>query len=241
VDVVSNGQSAIDALVAKPYDIVLMDCQMPVLDGYDATRQLRLLEKQGGLAAKEVRLPIIALTASAIQGDRQRCLEAGMDRYVTKPIDSNELIGAIKSLLGRTSTVDQNAPCRSRNGESALPIDIGGLVDRCMGDVTLVDEVLNLFALELPKQVKRLTDGLRNQDRAEISNLVHEFKGVAANLSARFLTSRIDELEALIQENGWDSAMAAMGAVEKAVQSCIDFIPQALECVRQPQSKITIA
>ena len=93
---VVNGLECLERLEVEPFDVVLMDCQMPVMDGYEATRELRRLEGDGP------RLPIIAMTANAMQGDRERCTEAGMDEYVTKPVNLSELQAAIERTLGRS-------------------------------------------------------------------------------------------------------------------------------------------
>ena len=96
-EVVDNGQKAVAAVQRERFDIVLMDCQMPLLDGFDATRLIREQEAAQGAGCR--RLPIIALTANAMKGDRERCLEAGMDAYASKPINPAELLGTIERLL----------------------------------------------------------------------------------------------------------------------------------------------
>ena len=233
VDVVPNGQAAIEAVTANAYDIVLMDCQMPVLDGYEATRQLRVLEKEGRLPPRARRLPIIALTASAVQGDRQRCLDAGMDHHVTKPIDRRELITVIQSLLDLAMSESPSVQPRVGSDDSPAPIDVDFLMDRCMGDAALAEDVLVLFGQGLPKQVEQLRAELRDRNGPAVTDIVHEMKGITGNLSAELLGARISELEALVQKNAWDSAIIAIKEVESAVQSCIDFVPQAIDGVRK--------
>jgi len=95
-----NGRKGVDAVLAYPYDLVLMDCQMPEMDGFDATREIRRLESGAGIPPRTTRLPIVALTANAMKGDRERCLEAGMDAYVSKPVDPQELLRTIGEALG---------------------------------------------------------------------------------------------------------------------------------------------
>jgi len=95
VDEVENGQQAVDALARKRYDLVLMDCMMPVMDGYEATRILRAREA----AAGQERVPVIALTASAIAGDRERCRQAGMDDYMTKPFQVDDFTAIVQRYL----------------------------------------------------------------------------------------------------------------------------------------------
>ena len=97
--VAPTGTAAVAALLQDPYDLVLMDCQMPEMDGFEATREIRRLERIGALTAQRGRVPIIALTANALKGDRARCLEAGMDGYVSKPIDLKALLETIESVL----------------------------------------------------------------------------------------------------------------------------------------------
>jgi len=95
-DIVGNGRKAVEAAQSGRYDLILMDCQMPVLDGFDATREIRLLERAGHIhRAGHRRLPIVALTANGMTGDRERCLEAGMDAYTSKPIDPALLLSTI--------------------------------------------------------------------------------------------------------------------------------------------------
>ena len=97
IDVVANGKAAVEAVRAKSYAIVLMDCQMPEMDGYQATRVIRELSARGEIQLSgRKRLPILALTANALTGDRERCLEAGMDNYVPKPINVDALLAAIR-------------------------------------------------------------------------------------------------------------------------------------------------
>ncbi len=97
-DIANNGREALEAVKSRPYDVVLMDCQMPQMDGFEATRAIRAFEANAG--AEKPRTPIIALTANAIKGDRELCLDAGMDSYVTKPINPPDLLGTIASIIG---------------------------------------------------------------------------------------------------------------------------------------------
>ena len=90
IQVVSNGEEALDKIASEPFEIVLMDCQMPILDGYEATRRLRQLDSVNS------ELPVIALTANAMQGDREKCIEAGMNDYLTKPFVAEDLAAVIK-------------------------------------------------------------------------------------------------------------------------------------------------
>lgn len=98
--VARNGREAIERVTSEPFDLVLMDCQMSEMDGFEASREIRRLERSGALGVQRGRLPIIALTANALSGDRERCLEAGMDDFTTKPIDLSRLLAIIGGILG---------------------------------------------------------------------------------------------------------------------------------------------
>lgn len=106
-DLVANGNLALAALEDQPYDLVLMDCQMPEMDGLTATREIRERQKNGRYSTNHI--PIIALTANALKGDRERCLDAGMDEYLSKPTDGNQLHGVLRKYL----SVPEQLPSQS--------------------------------------------------------------------------------------------------------------------------------
>jgi CheY-like chemotaxis protein len=109
-DIVPDGKEALEALRRGAYDLMLMDCQMPVMDGFEATREIRRRESGGDMAGTgRTRLPIIALTANAMKGDRESCLGAGMDGYVTKPIDPKELVRALDQVSGTAAALSKAA------------------------------------------------------------------------------------------------------------------------------------
>ena len=109
-DIANNGREALEAVKSRQYDVVLMDCQMPQMDGFEATRAIRTFEAKAG--AEKPRTPIIALTANAIKGDRELCLDAGMDSYVTKPINPPDLLGTIASIIGPRTGARRPWPIR---------------------------------------------------------------------------------------------------------------------------------
>jgi Amt family ammonium transporter len=156
VEVASDGRAALDAIFGKSFDLVLMDCQMPEMDGFDATRAVRARELQHGgiLPGRATRIPIIALTANALKGDCERCLAAGMDGYITKPIDgANDARDDPLASPGIDADADdgETAPAATttakpstseRDGSAARPshraepLDIDALLKRCLGKAT---------------------------------------------------------------------------------------------------------
>ena len=108
-DVAANGQEAVNALQMIPYDLVLMDCQMPVMDGFESTRVIR----QEGSGAINPRIPIIAMTASTMQGDRDKCIQAGMNDFIAKPVQQRELAGIIDRWLAITTNDNLQIPVKT--------------------------------------------------------------------------------------------------------------------------------
>ena len=167
-EVASNGRQAVNAVQRTGYDLVLMDCQMPEMDGFEATQEIRRLEDEGMLASKASgRLPIIALTANAVKGDRERCLTAGMDEYLTKPLDPKQLLATIHRLLKGQSNSQKAAATDAHHGDdvttndhltpaepaapgqadspSGGPFEINELLDRCLGNIEIIHRLLDKF------------------------------------------------------------------------------------------------
>jgi signal transduction histidine kinase/DNA-binding response OmpR family regulator len=211
VTIAANGQEALDAVKRGGLDLVLMDCQMPVLDGLEATRRIRQYESESNLGAH---IPIIALTANAIKGDRELCLAAGMDGYVTKPIEAAEVIATIQSLSSSGgSQAAFTASSAAKAGDSpapasagdALAVDFNALRRRCLGNRKLAAKALETFAAKIGSYVEDLAQNLQKGDAKSAAGAAHKIKGAAGNVSAQQvlrIASEIEELskkEALIQ------------------------------------------
>ncbi|MEZ5306853.1 MAG: response regulator [Pyrinomonadaceae bacterium] len=188
VDLVENGQEVLDALALKQYSLVLMDCQMPVMDGFEATSRIRADEVETG-----ERIPVVAVTAHAIAGDRERCLAQGMDDYISKPTDQQTL----KEVIARWTddiepseqpASDAPAPKQSlgllemESEEDKIRARLDELADVCGVDV--VDECIDLFVNDTCGAIDRLEDFVRNEDYQELAREAHKLKGSAANMGA---------------------------------------------------------
>jgi CheY-like chemotaxis protein len=251
VHVVANGHQALTAVrthLQEPrYDVVLMDCQMPELDGFQAATSIRDLERSAPAAA---RLPIIALTANAITGDRERCLAAGMDAYVTKPIDSRELFQTVETCLRNTrstaaattasfdvgcSMLDVRCSPSSPEEQPHHPpaIDTPSLLDRCMGKTSLAERLLEKFSEQLATRVEDLRRTLDRRDPAALARLAHSIKGSAANMSAAPLAQLAAQLEHLAAAADLDAAATCLEALTTRAHECRANIPTALQHVRQ--------
>jgi two-component system sensor histidine kinase/response regulator len=159
VDVVGNGRAALDAVADRPYDAVLMDCQMPVMDGYTATAELRRRENGGD------HLPIIALTAHALEGERERCLAAGMDDFVAKPVRADALAAALKRHI------------------EPPPLDTARLRE-AVGSDELVAQIVDLFLAQAATHVETIVRAIAANDTDTITRTAHTLKGSAATVGA---------------------------------------------------------
>jgi PAS domain S-box-containing protein len=198
-DAVANGREALDALKTLPYDLVLMDVQMPEMDGLQATRQIRSSRS----AIPNRSIPIIAMTAHAMQGDKERCLEAGMDDYVTKPVSPRVLAEALEKWLPKETGIHYSA-VRSQNTEtrnaepephSSLIWDRAGMLERLMGDEEIAGTILEGFVMDIPRQIEALRAYLDHGDAAGAERQAHTIKGASANVGGEALQALASELE----------------------------------------------
>jgi PAS domain S-box-containing protein len=209
VDAVDNGREVVDALEADTrYGVVLMDCHMPVMDGYEATKTIR----DPNSAVRDHSIPIIALTASAMQGDRERCLEAGMDDYVTKPIDPEALIRAVDAHL-----VDDSGPSAPSPVEapSFVVLDRQALTDRVLGDEDVAGMILETFVEHTPGLIVTVKVALESGNREEVERGAHTIKGSSANIGGDALCSVAGEMEAAARAGDLDGAAALTASLEE--------------------------
>jgi Amt family ammonium transporter len=195
-EVVNNGREAVQAAKRGGYHLVLMDCQMPELDGFEATREIRLHEAEHApIGAPPQPLPIVALTANAVKGDRERCLQSGMQGYVSKPIDPTELFAVIEQLLAEEFSSDvapspgpaETLPSLSETNSQAPASDLveaTSLLSRCMDNVELACKALRKFSGQVTNQVEQLQHELNSEDWSSACRLAHSIKGAAGNVSA---------------------------------------------------------
>ena len=186
---VANGLEAVDAHASMPYDLILMDCQMPDMDGFEATREIRRRE------AGKRHTPIIAMTAYAMRGDRERCLEAGMDGYIAKPVRGRELAQAVELHLGGRFSEEPEPPSRTELEEAPV-FDSKALLERVDGDRGAFRAVMAVFLEDAPLQIETLQGLLDRRDAAALRRQAHTLKGAAANIGAERLhqaTVRIEQ------------------------------------------------
>ncbi len=199
-DAVADGQEALQALKAIHYDVVLMDVHMPEMDGLEATRQIR--NPASKVANHEI--PIIAMTANAMQGDREACLASGMNDYVSKPVSPDELAKALDRWLAKDSLFSFDSRASSpddRNAAVGAPkqdeqvFDRQGLINRMMGDQEMAKQVVEMFLENMPKQLASLKTILETGKNEDARILIHSIRGAAASMAGDALRLVAYELE----------------------------------------------
>lgn len=195
-DFVRNGEEAVAAFAKKPYDLIIMDCQMPVMDGFEATAAIRGLEKE------DQHIPIIAMTANALKGVQEKCLAAGMDDYITKPVDLVLLDIVIYRNLkstGETTHFSSEPDAPVEKGEEQV-FNREKMLNRFGGSTDIVDEIIAAFISESPLLISKLKTAAVKQNFSEIKSLSHAFKGSSGNIHADLIRKAAEELEHAAQE-----------------------------------------
>jgi PAS domain S-box-containing protein len=244
-DVVSTGRAAVEAVANKKYDLVLMDLQMPEMSGLEAVAAIRIAEQDRGATA---RLPVIALTANAIKGDRERCIAAGMDSYLTKPLNPSLLITTIETFVGRQDQSAAGVSDQVRQSELAkaadfavgdsrpsanrgmntpedlsppgVAIDFESLLARCMGDSGLLARIAQKFQDKSRQTWDQILLGIKAGDATETARLAHSMKGAAANLSAVRLAELAAQLEDLGKAGDLSAAEIAARKLGDELEQC---------------------
>jgi CheY-like chemotaxis protein len=210
VVIVSNGRAALERLEKAPFDLILMDIQMPEIDGFEATAAIRKEEESTGR-----HLPIIAMTAHALEGDRERCLAAGMDGYIAKPIKAKDLMAAIENLGMAPAVAEVGAPARRREQE---PVDMASALARIDGNVTLLKELVALFFEELPEMLTALREAVTAGDALAIERAAHKLKGSVGNFAATPTFEAALKLEVLGRNATLSEAKSAYDELENEIK-----------------------
>ncbi|MDH3744955.1 MAG: ATP-binding protein [Acidobacteriota bacterium] len=237
VDAVSNGAEALEVLASNDYDLVLMDCQMPVMDGYTATAELRKIERSRARTDTPRRTPIVAMTAHAMTGERDKCLAAGMDDYLSKPFDRNQLLELIGRWLpggegetGVPSTPRAAPQLRLVEPATESPIDAEAqnrfLWEPLSRDAAL--EILAVYTDTSPGLVRDIGEALEKEDLQTVAALAHRFKSCSAMLGASGLSELCNQLDVAASDHSTDEAAALFAKVETEVERVMTALGESL-------------
>jgi CheY-like chemotaxis protein len=192
VKAVENGRKALEALAADHYDLVLMDLQMPELDGFETTAAIRERERESGK-----HIPIVALTAHAMKGDRERCLARGMDGYVSKPIQMSDLVATMESLVPRGAEIMSAEKSRPTSG---VIFDRDAALENADGNADLLAEGIRIYVASFPDFMQSMKAALESSDFTGLSRAAHRLKGGLLMLGAVRAAAAATRLEELAGE-----------------------------------------
>jgi len=218
-DAVANGQEAITALKKIGYDLVLMDVQMPEMNGFEATRIIR--DPGSGVLRHDI--PIVAMTAHALKGDRERCLEAGMDDYARKPVTALALSEILDRYLGSAASSGKVVP--ELNPSQARPVEIEQIQEVADGDIEVELDLIETFLSDSEEQIRGLEVALGEQDAEEVRGRAHTIKGSSANAGAKVMQELAYQMETI----GADKELAQAPDVHSELK---DAFEQAREHLR---------
>ncbi|HYA21095.1 MAG TPA: response regulator [Burkholderiales bacterium] len=222
VDVAGDGAEAVDKAKQTHYDLVLMDCQMPVMDGFEATRQIRT-------DARFRNLPIIAMTASVLMSDRERCIDAGMNDFVGKPIDVNELFSTLERWLSRH--IDKAAASTGKPSQEDAPIriagvDVEGALKRVGGSIKLYKTLLSRFRETQADAVHRIKEAIDRAETETAQREAHTLKGLAGSVGATSLAECAQRVENLLKKNETTGLDQVLANLEKSLSDLLANLPE---------------
>lgn len=231
-DIAGNGLEALNSLKAAsdiPYTLVLMDCQMPEMDGYEATQAIR----RGDVGERYKTIPVIAMTANAMDGDREKCLQAGMDDYLSKPVDPEKIVDKLQQWLavtqvGKTKKSEpaQNQVAGKNVIDDALAVwDKDDALKRLMGKETLLNKIIDVFFNETPERMAQLQSAIDKHDCEQAHHLAHTLKGVVANLSGLRVQKQATLMETAAKQ-------AATDDLKKLMPGLVQTIEELTECFK---------
>jgi two-component system sensor histidine kinase/response regulator len=210
VTVANNGRQAVAALDSESFDVVLMDIQMPTMDGFEATPIIREKEKASG-----GHIPIIAMTAHAMKGDRERCFEVGMDGYIAKPIRAKDLYETIESTAAKVWESQKQNDTISDEKEI---LDRDKILEQTGANEETLKEIVELFTVESAKLMKRIRDAITNEDASELQRAAHTLKGSIRIFGARRSAAAALQLETMGRDKNLADAEEAWQVLVKEIE-----------------------
>ena len=227
IEIAGNGQEALEIALARPYDLVLMDMQMPVMDGLQATREIRRHK------SREM-LPILAMTANASQADRELCIDAGMDEHITKPIDPEKLFAALLQWIKPRSGTSPIALQPLKPAQTPEIPEIDGLdtalgLKRAAGKPALYLKMLHSYIGDQGDAASRMRTAIAQKDYPTLQRLAHTLKGTSGSIGASSLQAEAGEIENLAQNQAsFDSVEKKLAALEIHLAAIVDAIGASL-------------
>jgi CheY-like chemotaxis protein len=211
VTIAANGREALATVTAQPFDVVLMDVQMPEMGGFEATAAIRALEAE----RQTPRMPIVAMTAHAMKGDRERCLAAGMDEYLTKPLDPRHLCALVEQMAGGKPAAEP------RDEPATVSMEV---LARVGGDRELLAEISRLFVDDAPRHLQKIREALDTRDGEALRRAAHGLKGAAANFDADGVVNAARTIEEIGRTGDFEAHQTAWQALTSETDQLITLL-----------------
>jgi two-component system, sensor histidine kinase and response regulator len=219
VSIANNGREAVEQFAQQEFDLVLMDIQMPEMNGFEATGKIRELELK-----VDRRVPIVAMTAYAMKGDLERCLTAGMDAYVSKPIKIDELMETVARLTSNVAPPGVVA-------ESAVEINFESILARSDGDESLARDLIDLFLVDAPKLALQINSAIVQQNSADLEQAAHTLKGAVGYFTVGASYELARSLELSARSGDFESAKEQFESLEQALSVMLPALSTFVEPV----------
>lgn len=228
---VANGKEAVEAILSGKYDLVLMDCQMPEMDGFQATKTIRMGETHSG-----GRIPIIAMTAHAMDGDRERCISAGMDDYISKPVDAKKLQKVLVKWMKKGAEPERAPlPVQSKEVEDEIPthtisedpLNIARLQRTCGDDVAR--EILEVYVSAAETLLDSIDVERTKRDARAVESLAHQLQGSSAAIGAAEMQRLSTKLEEMAAQNNWAQVKILCEGLKWSFRRLSRYVQFALE------------
>ena len=218
VDMVDNGRKAVAAAESGAYDMIFMDCQMPVMDGYEATDRIRRLEKEAG----STQVPIIALTAHAMKGDRENCLTVGMDDYLSKPFTERQLLSLLQKWLNGSGENEIQAEQDAATANTKAVIDESVLDNyrriQQPGKPDIIKRLVDIYLGNSPDILRKIAEAARQGDMDRLWQSAHSLKSSSANIGATNFAALCEMVEEMGRKKQGDNLQELLGMLEKEYQ-----------------------
>ena len=221
VRVANNGAEAIRSVSEEGFDIILMDVEMPVMNGYEATVRIREIEKE-----TKTHIHIIGFTANTKNEDREKCFRAGMDDFISKPVHRNDLVNAIEEVHRKKLSESTSAITGADNERSSVDLDT--LIDKLGGNHAQILHCLEIFKTDAPKSLESIRSGFKNKDGKESKKSCHGLRGMLLTMEMRRAAAIASKMETFIMEKKLENSQALLSLLENEIEMAINFIEMSI-------------
>ncbi len=216
ITIADNGREAVRMSEEQNYDVVLMDIQMPEMDGLEATKAIREQEeKTGG------HIPIIAMTAHAMKGDKERCLEAGMDDYLTKPVQIKELYNTLEGIEKVSEKPGETESCQATEVTESETVNKEAVLAKVGGDMEFLEELIGVLVKSSDRDLQKIEEAVANGDMEALKRSAHSLKGAVGNFFAANAQDAAFKLERIAEEGKAEEAGLAVAALKEEINRLI--------------------